>query len=123
VVVDEASDPSMRIIETTIFTRQIDRLAGDDEKQALLDDLIKQPDAGDLIRGGGGIRKLRWRTPGRGKRGGIRVIYFWHRGQVMYLLVAYAKNVKDNLDANELQVLRKVVEEEKRSWTRSSSGS
>lgn len=120
---DEASDPSMRIIETTIFTRQIDRLAGDDEKQALLDDLIKQPDAGDLIRGGGGIRKLRWRTPGRGKRGGIRVIYFWHRGQVMYLLVAYAKNVKDNLDANELQVLRKVVEEEKRSWTRSSSGS
>ena len=114
-------DPAMKVVETTLFTRQSERLIGDDERQALLDELIERPDAGDVIRGSGGLGKLRWRAAGRGKRGGIRVIYYWHRGRVMYLLLAYPKNVKDDLDARELAVLRGVVEEEKRSWTRSSS--
>jgi len=112
----------MRVIETTVFTRQIDKLIGDDEKQRLLDRLISKPDAGRIIKGGAGLRKLRWGAPGRGKRGGLRVIYYWQRGEVMYLLLAYPKNVKDDLEVDEVAALRRAVEEEKRSWTRSSSG-
>ncbi|MCY3023380.1 MAG: type II toxin-antitoxin system RelE/ParE family toxin [Planctomycetota bacterium] len=118
---DDVPDLSMKIVETTILTKQIEKLIGDDEKQNLLDELIIAPDAGDLIRGSGGLRKLRWSAPGRGKRGGIRVIYYWNQGQVMYLLVAYPKNKKDDLSADELRVLSAVVQEEKATWRRSSS--
>ena len=63
---------------------------------------------------------MRWSAPGRGKRGGIRVIYYWYQGQVMYPLMAYPKNKKDDLSADELRVLSAVVEEEKATWKRSS---
>jgi len=111
----------MRIVETTVFTRQIDTLIENDEKQNLLDALIQQPDAGDLIKGSGGLRKLRWAAHGRGKSGGIRVIYYWCEGQIMYLLLAYPKNKQDDLSPEQLKVLRKVVEEEKVSWKKNSS--
>jgi hypothetical protein len=105
-------EPSTRIVETTIFSRQIDRLIGDNEKQELLDELIRDPAHGDVIKGSGGCRKLRWAAHGRGKSGGIRVIYFWKRPDLMYLLIAYPKNVKDNLSPAELKELTKLVKEE-----------
>lgn len=111
----------MRIVETTVFTRQIDALIENDEKQKLLDALIHQPDAGDLIKGSGGLRKLRWAAHGRGKSGGIRVIYYWCEAQIMYLLLAYPKNKQDDLSPEQLKILRKVVEEEKQSWKKNSS--
>ena len=109
---NESSEQAMRIIETTTFTKQIEKLIGNDEKQTLLDELILLPDAGDIIKGSGGVRKLRWSALGKGKRGGIRVIYYWQRGKLIYLLLAYPKNKKDDLSPGELKVLKDVVQME-----------
>ena len=85
---------------------------GDEDYSKLQDELVRRPDAGDLIREGGGIRKLRWKRPGTGKSGGIRVIYYWLVDEDnILMLVAYAKNVKDNLNAQETEILRKLVKE------------
>jgi hypothetical protein len=99
-------------IETTTFTRQIVALLSDNEYATLQAFIAVDPERGDLIRGGGGIRKLRWSVQGRGKSGGIRVIYFWVRqdGQVLMLL-AYPKSRKDTLTDAETAVLRKLVKE------------
>ncbi len=67
----------MVFIETLTFTRLITGLLDDDEYSNLQDELVKRPDIGDLIKNGGGIRKLRWKRAGTGKSGGIRVIYYW----------------------------------------------
>src|SRR5439155_13982894 len=66
------------IVETRVFTRRIDDLLSPEEYRLLQLALVTRPDAGKIIRGTGGLRKLRWAVSGRGKRGGARVIYFWH---------------------------------------------
>ena len=68
---------------------------------------------GDLIPGGGGIRKVRWNLPDTGKKGGIRVIYYWavSRDQI-YLLLLYKKTVKENIDPDQLEILRQLVKGE-----------
>jgi len=84
----------------------------DDERYAELQVyLAKRPDAGDLIRGSGGIRKIRWAGSGRGKRGGLRVIYYWWvaKDRISMLLV-YPKNEQDNLSADQVKQLRKALE-------------
>jgi hypothetical protein len=103
----------MIIIETSIFTRQVQALLDDDQYSRLQTILVMRPDAGDLIPGGGGLRKIRWGAQGRGKRGGVRVIYYWavSRDRILMLLM-YAKNVQDNLTPEQLKVLRKMIEEE-----------
>ena len=103
----------MIIIETSIFTRQVRSLLDDDDYRRLQTILVMRPDAGDLIPGGGGLRKIRWGAQGRGKRGGVRVIYYWavSRDRILMLLM-YAKNVQDNLTPEQLKVLRKMIEEE-----------
>jgi hypothetical protein len=73
--------------------------------------LIEQPEAGDVIPGTGGVRKLRWRARGRGKRGGYRVIYYAKIEQgVIWMLTIYPKNVKENIPAQVLRQIRKEVE-------------
>lgn len=71
----------------------------------------RRPDADALIRGSGGLRKLRWGTSGRGKRGGLRMIYYWRvdRDRI-YCLTLYAKNEMEDLSASEIRVLRDLVE-------------
>ncbi|HEY2527936.1 MAG TPA: type II toxin-antitoxin system RelE/ParE family toxin [Xanthobacteraceae bacterium] len=100
----------MVFIETPIFTRQVVE-ALTDEQYGLLQASLGRPDAGDLIKGSGGIRKLRWALPGRGKRGGIRVVYFWRvtESQIM-MLTMYAKNEQANLTAAQVKQLAKLVE-------------
>ena len=75
-------------------------------------ELAKRPDVGDLIKNGGGIRKLRWKRAGTGKSGGIRAIYYWltEDNQIL-MLVAYPKSVKDNLTDKETAILRNLVKE------------
>ena len=74
--------------------------------------LMNRPDAGDIIKGSGGVRKLRWGLQGTGKRGGVRVIYYFHnRGMPLYLLEVFGKNEKANLTGAEKNVLKSLVSE------------
>lgn len=96
--------------ETAVFTKQIVELLSDDDYLGLQQALIINPGAGDIIRHSGGLRKVRWRSASSGKRGGIRVIYYWFvSDHEIYLLLAYGKNQKDDLSARELSILRGLV--------------
>lgn len=102
----------MVFIETPTFTRLIASLLDDDEYSRLQEDLVKRPDAGDLVKNGGGIRKFRWKRAGTGKSSGIRVIYYWlTKDEQFLMLVAYPKSVKDNLTDKETAILRNLVKE------------
>jgi hypothetical protein len=102
----------MVFIETSIFTRMVLALLKDDEYRELQVELMEDPERGDLIAGGGGIRKLRFGSQGRGKSGGVRVIYYWMKDdQQIFMLVMYPKSVKDNLTDKEVSILRDLVKE------------
>jgi hypothetical protein len=99
-------------IETKLFTRLIDKLLTDGELGELQGFLMENPEAGDVVPGSGGVRKLRWAARGRGKRGGLRVIYFVKTTQgVIYLLTVYPKNVRDTIPAHVLRQIRKEAED------------
>lgn len=100
-------------IETRLFTRLVKEYLTDHDYSELQTALISNPEAGDVIPGSGGIRKLRWGSPGRGKRGGYRVVYFVRRtSRIFWMLTMYPKNVKDNITADVLRQIRKEVEDE-----------
>jgi hypothetical protein len=100
-------------LETPIFTRQIKELIDDEEYRALQLRLLADPNAGDLIPRSGGLRKIRGGLPGRGRRGGARVIYYWVTAQSkIYMLLAYAKNEQDDLTNEQLRTLRALVQQE-----------
>ena len=103
---------TMEFIETPTFTRQILALLPDDDYRGLQSELMENPERGDIIKGGGGVRKVRYAAMGHGKRGGIRVIYYWLRddGQI-YMLLAYPKSEKDNLTDKETALLRDFVKD------------
>ncbi len=101
---------AIEFIETSIFTRQIKALATDDELKALQVELIAQPEKGDLIQGTGGLRKVRMATGQQGKTGSARVIYFLATAEVIYLVLAYAKNEKESLTAAEKAELKKLTQ-------------
>jgi hypothetical protein len=102
----------MEFIETPTFTRQILELLPDDDYRQLQTVLMENPERGDLIRNGGGIRKVRFALPGTGKSGGIRAIYYWKKSdELIYMLVAYPKSKKDTLTDKETTVLRELVKE------------
>jgi hypothetical protein len=98
-------------VETPTFTKRVLQLLDDDEYSALQLHLANQPAAGKVIPGSGGLRKIRWAGSGRGKRGGLRVIYFWWiaRSRISMLLV-YPKNEQDDLSADQVKLLRKALE-------------
>jgi hypothetical protein len=103
----------MRFIETPIFTRAILELLDDQDYQSLQLALLYRPERGVVIRGSGGLHKVRWPLPGQGKRGGLRVIYFWEdTSETFYMLYAYPKNEQEDLTAQQLRVLRRLVQEE-----------
>jgi mRNA-degrading endonuclease RelE of RelBE toxin-antitoxin system len=87
-------------------------LLPDNEYRELQQELLFNPAAGDLIKGSGGLRKVRWRSQSKGKRGGIRVIYYWYvEDKEIYFLLAYGKNEKDDLSDKKVKLLKALVEE------------
>ena len=108
-----AYSKSVIFLETPVFTRQIKVLVDDETYRVLQWRLAADPEAGDLIPRSGGLRKIRMPLPGRGKRGGARVIYYWitARSQI-YMLLAYAKNEQENLTDAQLKTLRELVRQE-----------
>jgi hypothetical protein len=106
------NEAAMEFIETPVFTKLITELLTDEDYGQLQHDLAKNPQAGDLIPGGGGIRKLRFALTGRGKRGGARLIYYWQTSQGRtFMLLAYAKAKKENLEPEQVAILKALVKE------------
>ena len=103
----------MVFIETSAFTKAITALLDDAEYSALQEALAADPAAGDRILGTAGLRKLRWAASGRGKRGGMRLIYYWivSKDQI-FLLLAYPKNRQDDLTADQKRLLSELVKKE-----------
>ena len=102
----------MRFIETTIFTRQIVLLLPEDSYRLLQNELSANPESGDVIPGGGGIRKYRFALPGMGKRGGGRLIYYWQNEfGVIFMLLAHTKGRQENLTFEQLAELRALAKE------------
>jgi hypothetical protein len=102
----------MLFIETPLFTKLIQELVPDENYRLLQQTLILRPETGDLIQGGGGLRKIRWKLPGRGKRGGLRVIYYWDvPAEAIYMLLPYAKHEQEDLTPDQLKMLRNLVKE------------
>ena len=94
------------------FTPRVLRYLGEDEYVRLQVQLMHRPAAGTLIRGSGGLRKLRWAAKGHGKRGGVRVIYYWHvTPELITLLDIYPKNEKDDLSKVEIRLLNLLLED------------
>lgn len=99
-------------IETKLFTKLVLEYLSDEEYAALQEAIMRNPEAGPVIPGSGGVRKLRWAAPGRGKRGGYRIIYLVrHANGVIWLLTMYAKNVSENISAHVLRQIRKEIED------------
>lgn len=102
----------MVFIETSLFTRYLHKYLDDDEYRQLQNFMIEQPDSGDVIQGAGGLRKLRWSLDRRGKRGGIRVIYFWQVAKEhIYLLTLYAKNEISDLSSDDKKALKMMLKD------------
>lgn len=98
-------------IESKIFSRIRDEYLTDDEYAQLQKALIDDPECGPVIRGAGGVRKLRWAQPGRGKRGGVRVIYYPKvRDGIIYMLTIYAKNEEESIPVHVLQKIKEEVD-------------
>jgi len=94
------------VVETETFLRQATKIWSDEERSALVDHMAREPEGGDVIPGTGGVRKLRWGRSGSGKRGGARVIYFYHdMDRPLYLLLAYAKSQAEDMSADEKKVV------------------
>jgi hypothetical protein len=83
----------------------------DDEYAVLQEALMRQPEIGDIVPGSGGVRKMRWRIEGRGKRGGLRVIYYLRtlRGEI-WMLALYSKSVRENISADTLRQIKETID-------------
>ncbi len=103
----------MVIVETPVFTRQVHDYLTDEDYRLLQVALVNRPNLGAVIRGTGGLRKVRWNLPGKGKRGGARVIYYWAVSHdQLLMLFMYPKNVRDDLTPAQLKILRQIVDKE-----------
>ncbi|MBV8842721.1 MAG: type II toxin-antitoxin system RelE/ParE family toxin [Bryobacterales bacterium] len=103
-------DPPMTVVETARFLRDVRPMMSDSEREELVAFLGANPEAGDLIPETGGVRKIRWALAGRGKRGGARVVYYYHNERLpVFLLAAYGKNEKANLSMSERNVMKRLI--------------
>jgi mRNA-degrading endonuclease RelE of RelBE toxin-antitoxin system len=103
----------MKIIETSVFTKKLKALLSDEDYRLLQNEIILHPEGGKIIRGSGGLRKIRWSIPGKGKSGGVRIIYYWIKAkEIILMLLVYSKNEQDDLSSQQLKTLKSLVEKE-----------
>lgn len=103
----------MRFVETPIFTKVMQRLISDEDYRSLQIALMLRPEQGPVIRGSGGLRKIRWARLRGGKSGGLRVIYYWAPAEeAFYMIYAYAKNEQGDLTAAQTRALGQLVRKE-----------
>jgi mRNA-degrading endonuclease RelE of RelBE toxin-antitoxin system len=106
------------VAETESFRRKVGQLLSENEKDELIAYMSMHPNAGVLIKGTGGIRKLRWARSGRGKSGGVRVIYYFHSQEMpLYLLTLFGKNEKANITKKEKNILSTMVRKLVNYWS------
>jgi hypothetical protein len=95
------------VAETPLFIRQAATIWDEGEREAFVGFIATHPEAGDVIPDTGGVRKVRWTRAGGGKRGGARVIYFYHdAGRPLYLLMVYAKAQREDMTPDEKRMVR-----------------
>lgn len=98
------------VAETAVFLRQASSIWSNEEHIEFIDFIARNSEAGDLIPASGGVRKIRWRRQGSGKRGGARIIYFYHDpGMPLYLLMVYAKARRDDLSPDARRTVQALV--------------
>lgn len=99
----------MIFIETSLFTKLVEALLSKDEYVNLQQYMLKKPDAGKIVPGSGGVRKLRWKKEAKGKSGGVRIIYYWKKSEdEVWMLTAYEKSKQVNIPGH---ILKKIAEE------------
>ena len=102
----------MIFIETPVFTDEILKFLQNGEFKEFQTVLLIRPEAGKLIQGSNGLRKIRWKTKNSGKRGGLRIIYYWDEpNDTIYLLLPYLKTKKEDLTQKEIKILSSLVKE------------
>ncbi len=103
----------LTVIETPTYSRKAEALLNEDEREEFAVFISQNPSAGSVVRGSGGVRKIRWARTGSGKRGGVRVIYYnqLHHEEV-WLLTLYAKTERSTIPADELRLIREAIERE-----------
>jgi len=102
----------MVFVETSLFSKLLPDYLGDEEYRGLQNYLIERPDAGAIIQRSGGVRKVRWAAGGKGKSGGVRIIYYWLRADdQIFLLTIYGKSEKADLSTDEFKRIVKLIEE------------
>jgi hypothetical protein len=105
-------DRTVVFVETKIFTQFVKEYLSDDEYKELQQYIMKNPEVGKIIRGSGGVRKLRWAREGMGKSGGVRTIYYWAESRShVYMLTMYSKSEKENIDKKTLARIAKQLED------------
>jgi mRNA-degrading endonuclease RelE of RelBE toxin-antitoxin system len=103
----------VRFIETPIFTQELKGLLSDEQYRSIQLALLFRPKQGPVIPRSGGLRKMRCRSSGKGKRGGVRLIYYWDKpAETIYMLFIYPKSEREDLTASQLRILSKLVREE-----------
>ena len=103
----------MIFIETSIFTKLLPSYLTDDDYQGLQSYLLQLPEAGDIVKGSGGVRKVRWAPKGKGKSGGVRVIYYWKKpNNEIWMLTLYSKSERSTIPGHVLKQIAEAIDHE-----------
>ena len=103
----------MVFIETSLFTKPLTSYLSDDDYRGLQSYLLQKPDAGDIVRGSGGVRKIRWAPQGKGKSGGVRVMYYWKKSDhEIWMLTIYSKSERATISGHQLKQISEAIRHE-----------
>ena len=103
----------MVFIETSLFTKLLTSYLSDDDYRGLQSYLLQKPDAGDIVRGSGGVRKIRWAPQGKGKSGGVRVMYYWKKSDhEIWMLTIYSKSERATISGHQLKQISEAIRHE-----------